>query len=59
VGCNVVENAWVSAGYNVAGYRDEDFSRSEYTARGPYVKFRFKFDEESVKEAVRRFTNAP
>jgi len=28
-------NAWVSAGYNVVGFDDEDFSAANYTADGP------------------------
>jgi hypothetical protein len=56
LGYNIMENGWVSVGYNVAGFRDEDFSRSEFTAQGPFIRFRFKFDQNSVREAVRSFT---
>ena len=51
VGYNVIKNAWVSLGYNLVGFTDKDFSASNYTAQGPYVRFRFKFDQNSVKEA--------
>jgi hypothetical protein len=51
VGYNVIKNAWVSLGYNLVGFKDKDFSVAEYTAQGPYVRFRFKFDQNSVKEA--------
>jgi len=53
VGYNLVENAWVSLGYNLTGFTDKDFSAAEYTAQGPYVRFRFKFDQNSVKDAVK------
>jgi len=40
-------------GYNVAGFRDRDFSKADFTAEGPYIKFRMKFDQGSAKEAVK------
>ena len=52
VGYNVVKNAWISLGYNVVGFKDKDFSAADYTAQGPFVRFRFKFDQNSVREAV-------
>jgi len=52
VGYNVIKNAWVSLGYNLIGFSDKDFSAAEYTAQGPFVRFRFKFDQNSVKDAV-------
>lgn len=54
VGCNVVENVWVSAGYNFIGFQDEDFSRADFTAQGPFVKFRLKFDQNSVRDLLRQ-----
>jgi len=56
-GYNVVENAWVSVGYNFIGFEDEDFSRADFTAQGPFVQFRFKFDQESVEGALKEFTS--
>lgn len=53
VGYNIATNAWLSLGYNLAGFDDKDFSQANFTAQGPFVKFRFKFDQESVREAVR------
>lgn len=55
VGYNVVENAWVSLGYNLAGFTDKDFSAADYTAQGPFVRFRIKFDQNSVRDAVKWF----
>ncbi|MSN24897.1 MAG: OmpA family protein [Geobacter sp.] len=51
-GYNVVDNAWVSLGYNAWGFTDKDFSAADYTAQGPYVRFRMKFDQQSVKDAA-------
>jgi len=53
IGYNVVKNIWVSAGYNFAGFSDKDFSKADFTSKGPYVKFRMKFDQWSVKDAVK------
>jgi len=52
VGYNVIKNAWVSLGYNLVGFSDKDFSAAEYTAQGPFVRFRFNFAQNSVKDAV-------
>ena len=52
VGYKVVKNAWISLGYNILGFTDADFSAANYTAQGPFVRFRFKFDQNSVKDAV-------
>jgi uncharacterized repeat protein (TIGR01451 family) len=52
VGYNIVKNAWISLGYNVVGFTDKDFSAADFTAQGPFVRFRFKFDQNSVREAA-------
>ncbi|MBJ6748905.1 OmpA family protein [Geomonas anaerohicana] len=52
IGCNVMQNAWLSLGYNLLGFRDRDFSAANYTAQGPFLQFRFKFDQNSVKEGL-------
>jgi len=52
IGMSPVTNVWIGAGFNVVGYADQDFSASNATAFGPYVRMRFKFDQESVKEAA-------
>lgn len=45
VGYLVHDNLWVSAGYNISGFRDDDLAGGEYTDRGGYLRLRFKFDE--------------
>ena len=45
VGYKVFQNLWLSAGYNFSGFNDDDFDDAEFWNRGPYLKFRFKFDE--------------
>jgi len=55
LGCNVIKNAWLSIGYNFIGFEDEDFSRAGFTAKGPFIQFRFKFDQESVRDALKGF----
>lgn len=56
VGCNIVTNAWVSLGYNFLGFVDSDFSGSRYTAQGPFMQFRMKFDQYSIKDITKRFS---
>ncbi len=54
LGIHVAKNMWVSVGYNLAGFQDDDFSRINYTAQGPFVQFRLKFDQDSVR-ALKQF----
>lgn len=56
IGYNVMKNVWLSVGYNVTGFRDRDFSKADFTAAGPYIKFRVKFDKESARDAIKWFT---
>jgi hypothetical protein len=44
-------NLWVSAGFNFTGYRDADLAGADYTAKGPYVRVRYKFDESPFDKA--------
>jgi hypothetical protein len=53
IGYNVVQNAWISLGYNFTGFDDKDFSQANFTAQGPFVRFRFKFDQDSVRDAAK------
>ena len=45
LGYRVVDNLWVSVGYNLGGFRDRDLVDDNTTAAGAYVRMRFKFDE--------------
>ncbi len=53
LGYDLAKNMWISLGYNLAGFTDRDFSAADFTAKGPFVQFRMKFDQGSVKEAAR------
>lgn len=53
VGLSPAKNLWVSAGYNIAGYRDRDFEDDRYTRSGPYVTMRLKFDQTTIRSATR------
>lgn len=47
-GWNLAKNLWLSVGYNFDGFRDADFSLANYTAEGPFVKLRVKFDQQTL-----------
>jgi hypothetical protein len=49
-GWQVGTNAWVSLGYNFSGYYDPDFTANHYTAKGVFLRFRFKFDQDTIKD---------
>jgi len=55
IGYNIYENMWVSVGYNFTGFEDRDFSRGNYTAQGPSLRFRMKVDQESVRDMIKMF----
>ena len=57
-GASPAPNLWISAGYNVAGYRDRDFEEDRYTRKGPYVTMRLKFDQLGLGSIGRRFMGA-
>ncbi len=50
VGFNLARNIWLSAGYNFDGFEDRDFAAAGYTAKGPYIQFRLKFDQDTAAE---------
>jgi uncharacterized repeat protein (TIGR01451 family) len=52
LGVTVARNVWVSIGYNFAGFRDDDFEASRYTAQGPFVKFRMKADQDTFRDMI-------
>ena len=56
VGVSPAKNVWISAGYNVDGYRDDDFEASEYSRKGPYVTLRLKFDQHTADGLLRRIS---
>jgi len=48
VGYRVVKNLWVSLGYSFDDF-DADLIGEDYQGKGPYVKLRFKFSEDTIK----------
>ncbi len=52
-GYKVLEDIWLSLGYNFTGYSDRDFSAADYTAQGPYLRFRVRLNQESTHEMLR------
>jgi uncharacterized repeat protein (TIGR01451 family) len=58
VGASPAQNVWITAGYNISGYRDRDFEDDRYTRQGPYVTMRMKFDQLSLGGIARAVTKA-
>ena len=46
LGYALTSNLWLSTGYNVFGYREDDLTGGDYTNRGPFLRLRYKFDED-------------
>lgn len=47
LGYAVARNLYLGFGYNVSGFVDKDLTGDEYTAKGVFMRLRFKFDEDS------------
>ncbi len=45
IGHRLFDNLWVNLGFNFTGFYDRDFAASEFTRRGVFLRFRFKFDQ--------------
>ena len=56
IGVSPFENVWISAGYNVQGYRDDDFEAAEYSRKGAYLQLRLKFDQNTASGLLRRIS---
>jgi len=54
IGFTPFDNGWVSIGYNIAGFRDDDFSAHGYTDAGAFLQFRWKIDSDSITSLLRR-----
>jgi len=52
VGFRPHENVWLSVGYNLEGFVDDDFGLAEYTRQGPFLKLRIKFDQDSLRSLL-------
>ncbi len=53
IGYTPAKNVWVSLGYNFKGFEDEDFEAARYSREGLFVKFRAKFDQDTVKGLIK------
>jgi hypothetical protein len=51
VGYVLVDNVYVTLGYNWRGFRDDDLTGSDYTNRGWVLGVRYKFDEDLFRKS--------
>ncbi len=56
VGVSPVDNVWLSAGYNIQGFKDKDFEAAEYARKGAYLQLRVKFDQNTASGLLRRIS---
>ncbi len=57
-GYSLIDNLWLSVGYNFSGFSDDDLVDSDYTRRGAYIRLRFKFDEKLFSSRDRSWNNS-
>jgi len=50
VGLTPAENMWLSVGYNLEGFSDEDFDQSAYTAKGVFLQLRYRADKDQLSK---------
>jgi uncharacterized repeat protein (TIGR01451 family) len=55
IGYNLFLNTYIGLGYNFIGFDDGDFSKAQQSQQGAYLKFRVKFDQEGLEEALKFF----
>ncbi len=56
VGFSPVENTWLTLGWNVKGFNDNDFEAAEFTRDGPFIKLRVKFDQHTARGLLDRIS---
>lgn len=56
IGIAPVKNVWINAGYNVTGFKDDDFEAAEYSRKGVYLQMRIKFDQHTAQGLLRRIS---
>lgn len=54
VGFRLMDNMWLSAGYNVRGFDDADFAQARYTSQGPFLRFSVKADQYFLQKITGR-----
>jgi hypothetical protein len=47
VGVKLADSAWISLGYNLSGLRDGQFNDAAYTAKGWFLRLRWRFDQDT------------
>ena len=55
IGYAFSDAVWVSAGYNLVGYEDDDFTAAGYTSSGIFTQFRARLDSSDAEEAAKWF----
>ena len=56
VGYSPVNNTWISLGWNVLGFNDDDFEAAEFSRDGPFIKLRVKFDQNTARDLLKRIS---
>jgi uncharacterized repeat protein (TIGR01451 family) len=55
IGYAISDAIWVSAGYNLVGYEDDDFTAAGYTSSGLFTQFRARLDSTDAEAAAKWF----
>ena len=59
IGYNLFKYTYLAVGYNFSGFVDDDLGKTINSNEGPYLRFRIKYDNESLKETLNFFSKNP
>ncbi|MCR9276775.1 MAG: OmpA family protein [Pseudomonadaceae bacterium] len=54
VGVNPLDDVWISLGYNLIGFADNDFDGAQYTDQGLFLRLRVKLDQNLINRFFNR-----
>ncbi len=54
LGYGLTDDMWLSVGYNLSGYSDDDFAAARYTASGPFLRISLRGHQALLKRVTGR-----
>ena len=54
LGYALSDDMWISVGYNLSGFRDDDFAAARYTAAGPFLRISLRGHQALLKRVTGR-----
>ena len=58
IGFTPIKNVWINTGYNIQGFKDQDFEAANFSRQGAFIQMRLKFDQNTARGLLRRISPA-